>query len=646
MSNYILCAIILLSTGSHVIAVNEFGTRQCEPIRIDLCRNIGYNETSMPNLAGNEVQSDAEYTLTSFSPLIEYVCSTQLKLFLCATYVPMCTLQTPVPIGPCRSLCESVRSRCDPVLQGFGYLWPPALDCSRFPKQNNQETMCMEGPGESSETLPIGDSLTPVKSPPHQTMTAAIPTLECPGHSKQYVKLPRSWRCAPLCEASILFSANDKHIAEVWTSTWTYVALSLGLLTVLCVLVCDSETKINEAKNTRVLSPLMWCHIMVVIGWTVRFVAGRNATACGYDPQLPNVSLLLVDGLSNGPCAATFLLRYYFGMAATAWWAILSLGWHRDVRRNSPDTINQISLDGNAYTNHNGGNSKMKTYRANSNKADDSIITSNLARFLAWGLPAFQTAAVIVARIIDADELLGACFVGNQSDKGLQILVATPLFCYWIFGSMNLASGFLVHRRNKDIANESNSTHLRLLIQYKYSISGSFLFMYCVPCVLLLLAVIYEFANIDVWLSLSNINEATPMWPFMTRAFMELLLAIIAFSWILVPKLSLMYKGHMIKSNKTKIVGVPPIHNSIHTTNNISCRSSGKTYSTVSYQSVRQSKNTNQQHQSSAILLKHPPYSSIGRGKSIQKSSVHTPINSPVKKTSHAFQLFNDETIL
>ncbi|XP_073835643.1 frizzled 4 isoform X1 [Musca autumnalis] len=639
-----------------VKAVNEFGTRQCEPIRIDLCKNIGYNETSMPNLAGNEVQSDAEYTLQSFSPLIEYVCSTQLKLFLCATYVPMCTLQTPVPIGPCRSLCESVRSRCDPVLQGFGYLWPPALDCNRFPKQNNQETMCMEGPGESSETLHIGDSLTPVKTPPLQTMVTAIPTLECPGHSKLYVKLPRSWRCAPLCEASILFSANDKHVAEIWASTWTYVALGLGLITVLCVLVSDSETtKTNEAKNTRVLSPLMWCQIMVVIGWTVRFVAGRNATSCGYDPQLPNVSLLLVDGLSNGPCAATFLLRYYFGMAAASWWAILCLGWHRDVRRNSPDTINHISFVGNGYANHNGS----KGYRVNAHRVDDSITTSNLARFLAWGLPAFQTAAVIVARIIDADELLGACFVGNQSDKGLQILVATPLFCYWIFGSMNLASGFLVHRRNKDIAKKSNSAAATTLIQSVYSVSGSFLFIYCIPCALLLLAVIYEFANIDVWLnespyltasrSLSNLNGETPMWPFMARAFMELLLAIITSAWIFVPKVSSMYKGHMTKINHVKTACIPPLHNSVHTTNNTSYRSSGKTYSTVSYQSVRQQRNKPSNishHQGGTMLLKHPPNTTTGRNKSVQKHSTHMLITGHEKQPPHAFHIYADETIL
>lgn len=303
------------------VCMGEFALRQCEPIRIEMCRNIGYNETSMPNLVNNEMQSEAEYTLQTFSPLIEYVCSSQLKLFLCATYVPMCTPKVPVPIGPCRTLCESVRSRCHPVLQGFGYPWPPALDCSRFPKENNHETMCMEGPGELHETA-ADNEMNPAQSAAKSSLQpqTIFNAFECPGHSKLYVKLYRSARCAPLCEANILFGPNEKHIAELWTHTWTYAAVGLAFLAIVCLLFSDTQTsKVHKFTRRQVLSSLMWSHTMVSIGWTVRFITGRTVTSCGFDPQLPNVSLLLVDGLSNAWCASTFILRYYFGMAACAW---------------------------------------------------------------------------------------------------------------------------------------------------------------------------------------------------------------------------------------------------------------------------------------------------------------------------------------
>ncbi|XP_075155586.1 frizzled 4 [Haematobia irritans] len=654
----IICLLMIIGVaiGEFVAGISEFD-RQCEPIRIELCRNIGYNETSMPNLAGNEIQSEAEYTLQSFAPLIDYVCSSQLKLFLCATYVPMCTPKAPVPIGPCRTLCESVRSRCDPVLQGFGYLWPPALDCNRFPKENNQETMCMEGPGETTESQQFGDTysvLSPIKVTPHQTMVTVVPTLECPGNSKLFVKLHRSWRCAPLCHASILFGPNEKHKAEIWANTWTYTALGLGLIAVACLLLSETNTSNSDAQ-TRVLSPLMWSHLMVAIGWTVRFAAGRTAASCGYDPQLPNVSLLLIDGLSNGTCATTFLLRYYFGMAAASWWAILCLGWHRDVRRNSQDTINSLNA-GDVYNNVNTSSVTMKSYRGkNVYKTNGNITTSNLAKFMAWGLPAFQTAAVIVARIIDADELLGTCFVGNQSEKGLQILVATPLFCYWIFGSMNLASGYLVHRRNKEIVHTTDS----LMLQNKCNISGSFLIMYCLPFATLLMAVIYEFANIDVWINLSPyiasrkpfiVYRETPMWPFMTKTFMELLLPIICSAWILVPKVLSIYKNRVPKFSKSKTSSIktPSVQAQSYVGNSL--QSTSKSYSTVSYQSVRQQTNLpithGKSHRNCGIVLKHYHDPLSQHNKIVQKQSPQSYINYFGKNRANVVYQFDDETIL
>ena len=60
-------------------------------IRLELCRGIGYGQTSMPNLVGHDLQKDAQLQLQTFTPLIQYGCSSQLQFFLCSVYVPMCT---------------------------------------------------------------------------------------------------------------------------------------------------------------------------------------------------------------------------------------------------------------------------------------------------------------------------------------------------------------------------------------------------------------------------------------------------------------------------------------------------------------------------------------------------------------------------
>lgn len=43
-------------------------------------------------------------------------------------------------IQPCRSLCVAVRDSCAPVLACQGHPWPEALDCDRFPAEDD---MCI-----------------------------------------------------------------------------------------------------------------------------------------------------------------------------------------------------------------------------------------------------------------------------------------------------------------------------------------------------------------------------------------------------------------------------------------------------------------------------------------------------------------------
>jgi frizzled 4 len=77
----------------------------------------------------------------------------------------------------------------------------------------------------------------------------------------------------------------------------------------------------------------------------------------------------------------------------------------------------------------------------------------------AFGLPAIQTVVTLITRQVDADELLGTCYVGigNQSDKALLLLVAIPSLLYWMISCGYLLTGYL---RKKSLKNVKIPAHV------------------------------------------------------------------------------------------------------------------------------------------------------------------------------------------
>ncbi|KAL4710921.1 hypothetical protein ACJJTC_002551 [Scirpophaga incertulas] len=302
------CFFIALVAATLARAASEASVRTCEPIKVAMCKNIGYNQTGMPNLARNTLQADADVTLQTFSPLVQYGCSSQLDLFLCTVYVPMCTDKVALPIGPCRGLCESVYERCYPVLDEFGFPWPAELDCSLFPAENNHEHMCMEGPGERS--APVG--------------TVILDAANSGGRKVcQRLIKPNSWvwvrgsaRCAQFCDAEVLWESGERGAAEVWLATWAALSFACTLAAVGAQLACGES---GGGSGERALVLVALCRCAAAAGWGVRAAAGRAAAGCAKDPAAPARMLLAHDGLANPNCAVVFLLLYYFGLAASVW---------------------------------------------------------------------------------------------------------------------------------------------------------------------------------------------------------------------------------------------------------------------------------------------------------------------------------------
>ncbi|XP_050347935.1 frizzled-4 [Nymphalis io] len=487
----------------------EASVRTCEPIKVAMCKNIGYNQTGMPNLARHTLQADADVTLQTFSPLVQYGCSSQLHLFLCAVYVPMCTDKVALPIGPCRGLCESVYARCYPVLRGFGFPWPAELDCSLFPAENNHEHMCMEGPGE--------------RAPPLGTIPLDATNTAGRGACRRLVK-PNSWvwvrgsgRCAQFCDAEVLWEMGERKAAEVWLATWAALSFACTLAAVGAQLACGDRGGAGE----RALVLVALCRCAAAAGWGVRAAAGRTAAGCAKDSTSPTRMLLAHDGLANPNCAVVFLLLYYFGLAASVWWVVVTGAWRASVLRPP-------STPGARNDRH-----------------------SSLLQLAAWGVPAALAAAVLVTRDVDADELTGTCFVGNQSSKSLLALVIVPEAICLLLGTVFLASGLRAVLR-RPVPLPAPATLLSAPPQPHPDQSllrlGAFAALYAVPSACILATWVYEYVLREDWLaapvpSTEPSTQPQPaFWIFLFRIFATQILGVMVAVWIATPRLKVLWR--------------------------------------------------------------------------------------------------------
>lgn len=322
--------------GSRVSEVEEDAIPphgKCKPISVPFCQGIAYNETIFPNILGHQTQEEAGLEVHQYFPLLKVHCSADLQFFLCSVFVPVCTILDH-PIPPCRPLCLSAREGCEHIIKQFGFQWPEYLNCDTFPEKSESETLCV--PLNKSRVTPSSSNNEVV------THSHTVPKTKPPYYGKDYgfvcpeqFKVPEvldyvfkvggkpEKNCGAPCKK--MFFEKKRPFARIWVGTWAILCAASCLFTVCTFLIDTNRFRYPE----RPIIFLSVCYMMVAIAYVIGFFAG-DSIACR-EPYSSKYGIVTESTVTQGTkyelCTILFMVLYFFSMASSIWWVVLTLTW-------------------------------------------------------------------------------------------------------------------------------------------------------------------------------------------------------------------------------------------------------------------------------------------------------------------------------
>uniref|UniRef100_A0A2A4K5Z6 Frizzled-2 n=1 Tax=Heliothis virescens TaxID=7102 RepID=A0A2A4K5Z6_HELVI len=422
---------------------------RCQEITIPMCRGIGYNLTSFPNALDHDTQEEAGLEVHQYWPLVEIKCSADLKFFLCSVYTPICIEDYAKPLPACRSVCERARDGCAPLMQKYGFQWPERMACERLPR--------------------AGD--------PDQLAAAGVAA------------------CALPCRGAF-FTREEKEFAAVWVAMWGGLCAASTLMTLTTFLIDSQRFKYPE----RPIVYLSACYFMVSLGYLARLALGHDEVVC-------EGALLRTSANGPGACTLVFVLVYFFGMASSIWWVVLSFAWFLAAG---------LKWGNEAIAGH-----------------------AQYYHLAAWLIPAAKTVAVLLAGAVDGDPVAGICYVGNSSPENLKRYVLAPLIVYFALGATFLLAGFVslfrirsVIKRQGGVGAGSKADKLeKLMIRI-----GVFSVLYAVPAGVVIGCLAYEAGGHEQWVrrvACGPTCGGRPLYSaLMLKYFMALAVGITSGVWI------------------------------------------------------------------------------------------------------------------
>ncbi|CAF3672511.1 unnamed protein product [Rotaria sp. Silwood1] len=493
------------------------------------CASMPWNMTIFPNLVGHHRAEDADYELASYVPLFNRNCSKSIKYFLCSVYTPICSsLPTISAVKPCRHLCEEARRGCEPIMNTFGYKWPPHLRCTEYPI----EQPCFEAPKDHKQQIILAkyDDDSDVFDYSNNACSYQYRT----NYPDLKYKLDHGTNCAMPCNRS-LFTTEQVY----------YVRHYVGILAILCLLstlftiMTYSIDLLRYRYPERPILYLSICYFILAcayVGGFVDYFYGSNIVCNTEDLSYTGQTRFLVQGTHNKLCVLTFLLIYYFGMASMIWWVILTLTW----------------------------------FLAAGLKWGHEAIESQSVYFhlASWGIPACLSTALISKGSIDGDYLTGICYTGLTEINVQRGFILVPICIFLFVGLCLLLTGFISVFKIRTVM-KHEGTKTDKLERFMVRI-GTFSVVYIIPQLILIICLFYEQNNYLNWLQtwkheenfclysincqLNENNKIRPRYElFMIKYTCMLAIGIISSGWVLNGKTMISWRNFFSRQRRSSV---------------------------------------------------------------------------------------------
>ncbi|XP_072545456.1 frizzled-3b isoform X2 [Salminus brasiliensis] len=446
----LLVSTLFASSSAILIDVGSHSAFTCEPIGLRMCQDLTYNSTFMPNLLNHYDQQTAALAMEPFHPMVNLQCSSDLRPFLCALYAPVCMEYGRVSL-PCRSLCLHSKRDCQNLMDMFGVSWPEEMECSRFP--------------DCDEPYPRAvDLVTSTNTTDQSPMSVQRDYgFWCPRELKVEPELGYTFLGVRDCSApcpNMYFRREELAFARYFIGVISIVCLSATLFTFLTFLIDVTRFRYPER-------PIIFyavCYMMVSLVFFLGFLL-EDRVACNAASPAQFKASTVTQGSHNKACTLLFMVLYFFTMAGSVWWVILTITWFlAAVPKWGSEAIEKKAL---------------------------------LFHASAWGIPGLLTVVLLAMNKIEGDNISGVCFVGLYDVHTLRWFVLAPLCLDVLVGVSLLLVGIVALNRVRmeiPLEKENQDKLVKFMIRI-----GVFSVLYLVPLLTVVGCYLYEQAYRSVW---------------------------------------------------------------------------------------------------------------------------------------------------